>query len=1343
MSTAWARLRFGSHNVRGLGTAAAAADLDAAWRALGFDVVCIQETMWAQGSPACAAAIERLRGLGWAVYSSEAARCTAGVAVVVRADLLAENGGPVEVAAQAAPSPGAQGRLVSLHMDWRGHLLHVASVYLPAGDFAAQRAAMTQVLSPLAAAAAAAGRQCVWGGDYNFTPDPPRDRLRPAGALPSSGEASAARAWREHLGPHLADALRLRAPARRVFTHFSRVGAARLDRFYVSHDALPSVRRVAAAGLPRGAQPAAVRGCARSDHRPVMLDLVHRQPLVFTAPRPRVRLAFRASDPVAWQAFQAAVTALAGEAPGDDAALLEWWPGFKRRVASAAGRAARAARAAARPAATAAAADALAGLYAAAEAGDSAAAQQVAEAAAAARSAAAADEEAQRLRDRRSWVHHREYPHPGLTRQLRPPAARACIAALRTTGGRLVCTPPGMAAAAVRHWAGVSAAPAVDDAARAAVLAALDATAAPRLEESDQLVVANMDVTGTEVDSALRRMRGGTSPGPDGLPLELYRHCRPVLAPLLARLFSAAWAAGRLPRGFSEGLIVMLAKQGDATDPANYRPITLLGLDYRIFAKVLANRVASAVSAVIDREQTAFIPGRHIGENVMTLQLLPEALRAEGRGAFVAFCDFVKAYDTIDREFLYAVMQRLGFGGPFLVVVRLLLTRTFSRARVNGCLSEPCQLFAGVRQGCPLAPFLYLFIGQALLRWLKHRGLGIRLPGSFAPLTALQFADDTEVFLSSQHDVRVFLAAMHVFAAASGQRLHLGKTALLWVGARPTRPLPTHVAGLEVRASATALGFSFSDDGAVPARGWEGRLRGAEARSAAAARLGLSALGRGLACAAYATSTFLYHAEFADFGPQELAAAAAAAEAAVLGGGVRPPSAGAAAGAAPRGAALRVTDPRILVGSPSAGGWGLLPLREHVLARRAAWAARIPSAAAAGLPWGVLALAALQGFSGRGGELPSLPPPVRRLAAAVLELPRPAVHLPPDAACAAAAAAAPLPWLLDGRAGWGPAAPDGRALARAGVRTVGQLWRLLHAPPPLAAALAPVMPVLQRARDELPGGWLAAAEAGLPAAGAPAPGPCWAAAALQAARYPSGRDGRSLDISRAGVRRITAALVSAGGAVAARDRRLQEFALRACAGPAGGQPVAPPPDAAAVRRLFRMVWSLPLDNGAKEIFWVLVYGAAHSWVPCVCGAPQRGRDHFYWACPVAQAVVAEVQRCLPPSAGFVARAHFWLLHAPAGQFPQAWAVVALAALAAMESARRVQTRRARVQSGAAPMPVHALSCRAVAAFWARIAEFCALGLAPPAWRGAPCAFFTWVPDPADHGVGAWCVTRPS
>lgn len=72
-----------------------------------------------------------------------------------------------------------------------------------------------------------------------------------------------------------------------------------------------------------------------------------------------------------------------------------------------------------------------------------------------------------------------------------------------------------------------------------------------------------------------------------------------------------------LPARFSEGLIVTLYKSGDRADPANYRPITLLCTDYRIYAKILSRRLGPHLASVIDPEQTAFVPGRRIGENIL------------------------------------------------------------------------------------------------------------------------------------------------------------------------------------------------------------------------------------------------------------------------------------------------------------------------------------------------------------------------------------------------------------------------------------------------------------------------------------------------------------------------------------------------------------------------------------------------------------------------------------------------------------------------------------------------------------------------------------------------------
>ena len=88
--------------------------------------------------------------------------------------------------------------------------------------------------------------------------------------------------------------------------------------------------------------------------------------------------------------------------------------------------------------------------------------------------------------------------------------------------------------------------------------------------------------------------------------------------------------------------------------------------------------------------------------------------------AVVAFLDFIKAYDTVLRPFLYKVLEAKGVGEDFIHWVMLLLSETCTSARVNGYISKPVGYEAGLRQGCPLAPILYLFVAEALLCWLKE-----------------------------------------------------------------------------------------------------------------------------------------------------------------------------------------------------------------------------------------------------------------------------------------------------------------------------------------------------------------------------------------------------------------------------------------------------------------------------------------------------------------------------------------------------------------------------------------------------------------------------------------------
>ncbi|KAG1666181.1 hypothetical protein FOA52_012028 [Chlamydomonas sp. UWO 241] len=216
-------------------------------------------------------------------------------------------------------------------------------------------------------------------------------------------------------------------------------------------------------------------------------------------------------------------------------------------------------------------------------------------------------------------------------------------------------------------------------------------------------------VTPAEVRAAATHSKPGTAPGPDGIPVDVWRQLGEPAFELLAAVFTAVGATGGTPPGFLDGVVASIYKAKNAADAANYRPLTMLGSDYRILAKVLATRWTPLLSAVVGPERTAFLAGRRISDNICLTQMLPGLLAANvadgvgPTGAALALLDFRKVYDTIDRGFLIAVMEAVGVGDGVLAWTRTILTHTYASAEVNGFISAPRKYAAGVRQGCPAA----------------------------------------------------------------------------------------------------------------------------------------------------------------------------------------------------------------------------------------------------------------------------------------------------------------------------------------------------------------------------------------------------------------------------------------------------------------------------------------------------------------------------------------------------------------------------------------------------------------------------------------------------------------
>lgn len=127
----------------------------------------------------------------------------------------------------------------------------------------------------------------------------------------------------------------------------------------------------------------------------------------------------------------------------------------------------------------------------------------------------------------------------------------------------------------------------------------------------------------TELDCALNALKCDKTLGPDGLTINFYRKFWNRLCQLLFNVFLYVVEHGELHMTAYEGLINMIPKKyQDLLLVKNWRPITLLNNDYKILSKALAARIQSVMEEVIGDDQSGFVKGRFIGDNLLSLQAI-------------------------------------------------------------------------------------------------------------------------------------------------------------------------------------------------------------------------------------------------------------------------------------------------------------------------------------------------------------------------------------------------------------------------------------------------------------------------------------------------------------------------------------------------------------------------------------------------------------------------------------------------------------------------------------------------------------------------------------------------
>lgn len=295
-------------------------------------------------------------------------------------------------------------------------------------------------------------------------------------------------------------------------------------------------------------------------------------------------------------------------------------------------------------------------------------------------------------------------------------------------------------------------------------------------------------VTAEEITKVLFAMPNDKSPGPDGYTTEFFKSAWSIIGKEFIISIQSFFEKGFLPKGINSTILTLIPKKTPALEIRDYRPISCCNVSYKVISKIIANRLKHTLPDFIALNQSAFVKGRLLIENLL---LATELVKDYHKDSISRRCalkiDISKAFDSVQWIFLVKKLEAMNFPDKFIHWISLCITTASFSVQVNGELAGYFQSERGLRHGCALSPYLFVIcmdvLSKLLDRSAQRHQFGYHPKCKNLGLTHLSFADDIMVFTDGRvRSIESIVNVFEYFAKIWGLRISMEKSTIYYAG---------------------------------------------------------------------------------------------------------------------------------------------------------------------------------------------------------------------------------------------------------------------------------------------------------------------------------------------------------------------------------------------------------------------------------------------------------------------------------------------------------------------------------------------------------------------------------